>query len=456
MKTTDLFEDFEPVSAKGWKQKIQVDLKGGDYNELLTWISPEGILVKPCYTAEDLSEGAMQNRGFHPEQWSIGYYFEPDREDAVERAEKSLENGVETLLMGINRHLTPESLHAFKHLKAPKLIEIAHLNKQWQIAAEESGGLDFQWLADPIGTLASTGNWAKGFETDFELLGKLGAATGNKGRITIHADLYQNSGATRIQELAYSLAQGHEYLLRAEKDKRLQPMLETPVFFVAMGYEYFFEIAKLRALRALWKLLAQSFGYSGNCHIIASPSRRNKTLYDYNTNMLRSTTECMAAVIGGADTICNPSYDVLYHHPNEFGDRIGRNQLLLLRHEGYFSRVSNPADGAYFIEALTDQLGSKSLELFKTLEKGGGLLRQLKEHKIQKKIKVSALQEQKAFDEGKLVLVGTNKYPNPDDRMKSELQVDPFPKSRKEKTLIAPILPVRLSQKHEQNRLNDE
>src|SRR5690606_20773082 len=104
-------------------------------------------------------------------------------------------------------------------------------------------------------------------------------------------------------------------------------------FQISTGPNYFFEIAKIRALRKLYATLAKEYGINENCHIIATPSKRNKTLYDYNVNLLRSTSECMSAVLGGADAVCNLPYDALYHKSNEFGERIARNQLLILKHE---------------------------------------------------------------------------------------------------------------------------
>jgi methylmalonyl-CoA mutase len=456
MKKTEPFGGFEPVPPRQWKQQIQADLKGGDYNDLLIWHSPEGIAVKPFYTAEDLPEGPDGPSGLHPGNWEIGYRLDLDQEGAAVRAGQALEGGAEKLLVRPGK-AGPEALPTLQNLRAPLLFDLSGIGAEWLEGIKALSGSNIRWLADPIGSFAARGNWTAGQEADLAFPEQLAEVAPPGGiRMAIHADLYQNAGADRVQELAYSLSQGHEYLLQAEADPRLRPLLETPVFLVAMGNEYFFEIAKLRALRTLWKLLAAPYGYSGDCLVVAQPTLRNKTLYDYNANMLRTTSECMAAVIGGADLVCNLPYDSLYHRPNSFGDRISRNQLLLLRHESYFSGVSNAADGAYYIEALTDQLGSKAMGLFKTLEKGGGLLSQLKAHKIQKKIRESARIEQQAFDEGKRVLVGSNKYPNPGDRMKGELEVSPFRRERREKTLMEPILPSRLAETYEQKRLSDE
>jgi methylmalonyl-CoA mutase len=149
-------------------------------------------------------------------------------------------------------------------------------------------------------------------------------------------------------------------------------------------------------------------------------------------------------------------YDSLYHKNNEFGDRIARNQLLILKHESYFDKVNNPADGSYYIESLTNQLAEKALLLFKNIEANGGFLKQLNEGIIKNKIQESASKEQDLFDAGKEILLGTNKYPNKNDKMKENLELFPFVKIKPRKTLITPIIEKRLSEKLEQERLNQE
>ena len=447
--------DFEPVSARAWKQKIQADLKGGDYNELLTWLSPEGITVKPFYTEGDLPEGSGRQMGPHPLKWQIGHAADPESEEGITLAREALEQGADGLLASVNP-ANSGGISKLKSLTGTKWIDVQGVGPERFESLQKMGDASIEWLLDPIGNLAATGNWSEGMAADLAGLGAPMRASAGKKALAVHLSQYQNAGANRVQELAYGLAHVHEYLLRANEIPGIEPLLDRPVFLVAIGNEYFFEIAKLRALRSLWELLAKPAGFSGNCRIIAFPTQRNKTIYDYNTNMLRTTMECMAAVIGGADVVVNFPYDGLYHKPNAFADRIARNQLLLLRHESYFSSVSNPADGAYYIASLTDQLGKRALDLFKTLEKGGGFLKQLKEHRIQKKIRESAQVEQQAFDEGRLILVGSNKYANPGDSMKEDLQRNPFMKIRDDKTLIEPILPRRLSEGYEQKRLGDE
>ena len=229
-----------------------------------------------------------------------------------------------------------------------------------------------------------------------------------------------------------------------------------PQFLVASGHNYFFEIAKIKALRWLYATLAKEYDLPQTCHILAQPTKRNKTLYDYNVNLLRTTTESMSAILGGADCINNIPYDAIYHKNNEFGDRIARNQLLVMKNEAYLGKVANAAEGTFYIESLTRQFAEAALEIFREIEKGGGFLKELKAGVIQKKIKESAKKEQELFDNGELVLIGTNKYENPQDQMKDELELYPFLKKNPRKTLLEPILERRLSERLEQERLKQE
>jgi methylmalonyl-CoA mutase len=269
--------------------------------------------------------------------------------------------------------------------------------------------------------------------------------------LSVEVGLYQNSGANMVQQLAYGLAHANEYLNWYDVNS-----FENVVFKVAIGSNYFFEIAKLRALRLLWKTIAAAYGIKSNCHIMATPSRRNKTVYDYNVNLVRSTSECMSAILGGADTICNLPYDSLYRKDNEFSERIARNQLLILKKESYFENTENPVDGTYYMATLTQQLAEKALVLFKEIEASGGFLTQLLNNTIQKKIKESAQKEQKRFTENDEILVGTNAFKNTDERMKEQLQLYPFVKTKSRKTLIEPIIPRRLAEEVEQSRLKNE
>jgi len=449
----NLFDEFEPVSSKQWKQQIQYELKGADYNETLVWESPEGIKVKPFYHIDEFKKGPVV-AGKAAEFTICQNIFVHDTEKSAGRAISTLKRGAESLRFTIENENTdvvallskvPEDTVVYFYLP---FISIDFVKTLDGIA--KSRNASFYVQLDPIGKLAKDGNWHINLETDFEAINTIAIACSNLHFLSVDSSLYQNAGANIVQQIAYTLAHANEYF------NRVATINKAIVLQVAVGTNYFFEIAKLRAMRTLFSLIAAEYDHTFDCHIMATPTKRNKTLYDYNVNMLRTTTECMSAILGGANTVANLAYDALYHKDNEFGDRIARNQLLVLKHESYFDKVNNPADGAYYIEELTYQLAEKALELFKDIEANGGFLTQLKEGTIQRKIQESAAKEQELFDSGKEVLLGTNKYPNKNDRMSHDLELFPFVKTNPRKTLISPIIEKRLAEKIEQERLESE
>lgn len=466
MANHNLFSDFEAVSSKQWKQQIQYELKGADYNETLVWESPEGIKVKPFYHADDseASETVNLNAIVPTKPFAIVQnIFVHDVQKSNARALETLQRGAESVrftlendTISIEELMQNLPLENVNYFNLP-FLSVEFTNKINDFASKNKANIFIQ--NDPIGQLAKDGNWFENLEKDFEKLNIIaknshpleGCPTGGVASfLTISSGIYQNAGANLVQQLAYTLAQANEYFNRI-------PNINQPITIeVAVGTNYFFEIAKLRALRLLFNTLASEYNHNFDCHIIATPTKRNKTLYDYNVNMLRTTTECMSAILGGADAVANLAYDAIYHKDNEFGDRISRNQLLVLKHESYFDKVNNPSDGAYYIETLTEQLAEKALELFKDIEKNGGLISQLIDGTIQRKINESAQKEQELFDSGKEVLLGTNKYPNKNDQMKNDLELYPFVKQNARKTLITPIIKKRLAEKLEQERLASE
>ena len=453
-----MFSEFDEVSAKQWKQKIQFDLKGEDYNQTLIWNSNDGVDVKPFYHPDEAPEAMKTASGCG---WNIcEQIYVSSAEKAARKALNALEKGAESLWFVLpSEEVELEVLLAEIPSEIPVYMDCKFLSEDFhsslpKILSEKK--LKIHLLTDIIGKLARTGNWFHNLKEDHALMDKA-IGTEAASVLSVNMDLYQNAGATIPQQLAYGLAHANEYLNHLHESETPGKARELPMLFqVALGPNYFFEIAKLRALRVLYASLAREYGFNENCILLASPSRRNKTLYDYNVNLLRTTTECMSAVLGGADSICNLPYDVLYHKNNEFGSRIARNQLLILKHESYFEKVANPAEGSYYIESLTQQFAEKALELFRDIEKGGGFLKQLKEGIPQKKIIESAKKEQEEFDQGKTVLIGTNKHANPQDRMKSEIDLYPFLKKKVRKTLLSPILERRLAENLEQERLKKE
>ncbi len=465
-----LFSEFNPVSAKQWKQKIQFDLNGVDYNDSLVWESNEGIKVKPFYHKDEFEQTSFKNK---KKNFSICQsIFISDEKTANRLAKDALQRGATSIQFEANEPFKGKEL--LKELVTQSEGEESltihfKLNFLSQTFFEEFLNITHEFTVylntDILGNFAKTGNWFYNQKEDYRILEKIIKKANDKTAIvSVDTRLYQNAGANIVQQVAYALAHGNEYLNYFDSNSSNLLTSETEHltlsnkinFHFSVGSNYFFEIAKLRAFRILWQLLLEEYKLKSKAHLFVQPSLRNKTLYDYNVNMLRTTTECMSAILGGADTISNSSYDALYHKKNEFGERIARNQLLILQEESYFTEANTIADGSYYIETLTKQIAHKALELFKDIENKGGFLKQLQAGTIQRKIEESTLKEQKQFDCKEEILLGTNKHPNLNDKMKEELELYPFVKRKTRKTLIKPIIPKRLAEVVEQERLKEE
>lgn len=456
-----LFQEFQEVSAKQWKQKIQADLKGADYNEKLVIKTLHGIDIKPFYSSEDVEESLKVS---NPAHWNIcEKIYVASAETANKKALEKLQKGTEAIWFILPSKENDFAI-LFKELPKeiciylqPEFLDAEFVQKLNEFLSDKDYRVFLQ--TDIIGNLARSGNWFKNLQADHsEFDGILKYSSNFESIISVDLSLYQNAGANIPQQLAYTIAHATEYLnhvnqLELSEEQRKNLKFQ---FKISVGSDYFFEISKIRAFRWLFTTVAKEFASTPICHIIAEPTKRTKTLYDYNVNLLRTTTESMSAILGGADAVCNMPYDAIYHKDNDFGDRIARNQLLIMRNESYLDKVGNVAEGTYYIETLTRQLAEKALDIFKDIENGGGFLKELKAGVIQKKIKESAKEEQEKFNKGELVLIGTNKYENPQDRMQDDIELYPFLKKNPRKTLIEPILEKRLSEESEQQRLEEE
>lgn len=445
-----LFNEFENISAAAWKQQIQADLKGADYNDTLLWKTNDGLTVKPFYhnDIDNYTANISSN------DWNIAQLIEvTDAHEGNKSAIHAINKGAEAIVFVIHSEINIDDL--LNDIN----VEVIELQFQFKLLSNNMTESLIQLNLpkcflniDIIGNLAKTGNWHTSLKDDFSFIKLLVKKYPNQNILSVDTSVYQNAGATITQQLAYAMAHANEYFNNF-KDGKL-PQIQ---FITSTSGNYFFEIAKIRALKLLFKTLTEAYKVTTNsCNILSFPSNRNKTIYDYNVNMLRTTTECMSAILGGTNTVCNLPYDHIYHNSNDFGDRIARNQLLVLKEESAFNVVTNPADGSYYIETITHQLAEKALETFKSIEAGGGFLAQLKEGTIQRKIKESGLKEQEQFNNGTLVLLGTNKHPNATDKMKHDLEKQPFMNREPRKTLVAPITARRISEQSDKNRLEQE
>lgn len=416
--------DFKQLSPQEWKLKVQAELAGLDYNEVLVWDTAEGIQVKPVYTKEDISDEIsivqttqdwkiIGNFLNHPEQdfsYLYGFKVSDELADQVHTLPAYLD-----LFFECKNPIEFFSKTDFKSLKNLKYIEL-----------------------DVLGNFAATGNWYKSEQEDFQLVEKILKEKTFEKSILVDASLYQNAGANHVQQIAIALLQAVEYL------EKLGVEATSQLYFkVAVGGNYFFEIAKLRALRTLWNLILEEYDSKVDTFIYAESSLRNKSILDVHNNIIRSGLEASSAIQGKADVVTILPYDSL-RKSTSFSEELASKQQLILQKESYFDKFMDPVSGSFFVENLTELMSRNALELFKKLEAEGGFLKGLAEGKIQKMIQKSAEKEQAAFDEGKLILIGVNKFRNPADK------VEKIEKTRNEiRTQIQPIFPKRLAEKLE-------
>jgi methylmalonyl-CoA mutase len=317
--------------------------------------------------------------------------------------------------------------------------------------------------ADPLGRLMSNGTLCIPVEQGFDYLASLTKASFDFHSLkTIHlnASDFNNAGADIVSELAFAISMGSEYLSQlTDRGIAAADAASKIRFSFGTGSNYFSEIAKLRAARLLWSVVQKGFNSEeskiAEMNIHSVTSRWNKTVYDPYVNMLRTETEAMSAILGGADSLTVEPFDKVFKKPDEFSERIARNQQLILKEEAYFDKVSDPAAGSYYIENLTSLIAENSWKLFLEIEDAGGFLTALKTGLIQKKLSESAQNRKKDIATRKMILLGTNQYPNNNESLSPS--VDPDIVSGKQPSedekIIDPIRKFRASEDYDKLRM---
>lgn len=284
--------------------------------------------------------------------------------------------------------------------------------------------LDGCVAADPLGTLAEEGALPLPLDEAYDQMAQLArwAKFNTMGVATaaVRTDIYHDAGANAVQELAFGLATGVAYL-RAQFARvgAIDIAAKSIQFHFAIGGRFFMEVAKLRAARLLWSQVVEAFGgdeESAELTIHARTARRNKTAIDPHVNMLRATTEALAAAVGGADTLCVAPFDEPLGAPDDFSRRIARNVQIILQEEAHLTNLIDPAGGSYAVEALTDELAHAAWALFQEIERRGGMLATLESGFVQSSIAEVAARRATALAKRRDVLVGVNQFANPAEK----------------------------------------
>lgn len=446
-----LFNDFAPVTTEEWEAKINADLKGKDYERALVWRTGEGFSVRPYYRAENLENVSYLDTlpGEFPfvrgnektgNNWLIRQnIYVTDFEAANKKALEILGKGVNSIGFYFSdcNTISTETLDVLLNNICLEAAEVNLVCPDDSVACAEAFAgyvANGKWdnknvvasaSVDPIGTFVLKGKWSE------EALAALKPAI-EKARIIknfriigVHGKFFANSGSSIVQELAFSLAEGAEYLTRlTEMGVKADDVAKSIKFNFGIGNNYFMEIAKLRTARLLWAQIVKAYNPECECSakLIAhsETSRYNKTVYDPNVNMLRTQTEAMSAALGGAHSISVLPFNAIYEEPTEFSERIARNQQILLKEESHLDKIADPSAGSYYIETLTDSLVNEAWKLFLAVEEKGGFVAAFKQGFIQAEIKKMAATRDKNIALRRENLLGTNQFPNFTEKITAE------------------------------------
>jgi len=435
------FSEFSPTPKEKWIEKVNIDLKGADFAKKLVWRTLEGANVDPFYTSENTDHleylKGFQNLNLNqanpqvgPRSWILYEKIKVENEKVankeVQQAFHMGSNGVNfvlgstsspdlgLLLKNIYPNINPIIFTVPGEISSFLKLYLEIIDKHPDIELSDiMGGLNY----DPLMQYTLTGNLNDG---GIEALGTVLSLTQDIQDfkpVTINGAHFHNSGANSAQEIAFVISAAVEYIDRfGSLGISLKDFLSGFEFSMAVGTNYFMEIAKIRALRALFynvlKLYQVEHFNPGEIRIHSESSLWTKTLYDPYVNMLRNTTEAMSAVLGGCNSLSISAFDDTFSQSTDFSKRISRNISNLLKEESYFDKVSDPAAGSYYIEEITDKLVEAGLEVFQEIERDGGFVQAFENGKIKEMINASRNKKHDLISKRKDVFIGTNQYPN--------------------------------------------
>ena len=436
-KNKTLFSEFNPVSKQEWMDKVNIDLKGADFDKKLVWKNLSKIAIQPFYTNED-TINCLTNTGENSQALTNYRAIRvQNAENANKLALKAIEEGMNGLIFEVVEHITVSNL-----LKDIDLNEISVsfiLSSNELLFATEfisfvkennvtphnlKGYFDTQLISNYVTT-------GKLDNTKFDVIAALVNLTvefPNFKAITLSGIEYLDAGANQVQEIAYTL-NSLVYLIDelTQKELKVQTIFDNLNVNFAIGLEYFIEIGKFRAFNNLLQQIATKYGIAEfSKTVTAKTSIWSKSVTDAHTNMLRATTEAMSAILGNVDGVLIDPYDKEFNNPSDFSSRIAGNISTILKEESYFGKVSNPVDGSYYIEEVTFKIAEKALELFKAIEANGGFYTSFEGELIQEHIAQIRQEKVKLISQRRLPLVGVNKYPNLMEKVSSEILSDGY------------------------------
>lgn len=434
-----LFDMFPPVSTEEWRAKVEADLKGAPFEKKLVWRTNEGFNVQPMYRAEDIKDLKTTDslpgefpyiRGTHAgNDWLTRQEIVADSAEAANAvALDVLNKGVTSLGFTVKDATAAEVAALLNGIHLPavevnftccprKAVELAKVLvsyiKEKGVEKEFKGSIDFNPYRRPL-------RHGEPFNGDIaamaaELIAEVRDVPGLKV-LAVDSVMLETAGAYIYQELGYALAWGAEWLtMLTEAGVDAAEVARRIKFNMGVSSNYFMEIAKFRAARMLWAQIVKKYEVADeDCKMMvhAITSRFNQTLYDAYVNLLRSQTECMSAALAGVDSITVTPFDTPYKKPDDFSERIARNQQFLLKEESHLDKVVDPAGGSYYVETLTVAIAEQAWKVFLAVEEAGGFLAQVNDGSVQKVIRETSEKRHTDVARRKEFLLGTNQFPN--------------------------------------------
>ena len=475
-------QEFKPASLEDWRKAAAKSAPGGDL-ESLNWVTPEGITVKPLYTAHDTARLPLTDTlpGLEPfirgpqatmyavRPWTIRQYAGfSTAEESNAFYRKALAAGGQgvSVAFDLATHRGYDSDHPrvtgdvgkagvavdsvedmkilFNQIPLDRVSVSMTMNGAvlpvlagYVVAAEEQGVAQDQLSGtiqnDILKEFMVRNTYIYPPEPSMRIIGDIIEYTARHmpkfNSISISGYHMQEAGANQALELAFTLADGKEYVKTAlAKGLDVDDFAGRLSFFWAIGMNFYLEIAKMRAARLLWCRIMKGFGARNPKSLMlrthCQTSGWSLTEQDPYNNIVRTTIEAMAAVFGGTQSLHTNSFDEAIALPTEFSARIARNTQLIIQEETQITKVVDPWAGSYMMEKLTQDMADAAWAIIEEVEALGGMTRAVDSGWAKLKIEASAAEKQARIDSGKDVIVGVNKYKLAQEETVDILEVD--------------------------------
>jgi len=460
-------DEFSNPTYEDWLKLVDTQLKGVPFEKKLVKELFTGISVKPLYRQSDNQElqshsnpsgqfpfvRGFQASGHTANAWEITQQWRyPTVDQFNEAACHDIPRGLSRLSInldsagksgqdpdpklvgligkdGLSAFCVADMATLFSNINLPDLclqiegglaavpflsLIVAHLQTKQIPTASLKGTLVF----DPLALLAEFGKLDRSIADIYREMAGLIQWTGKSApslkALGIDLQPYYESGGNAVQELAFAMATGAEYIRNlTDLGCEIDQIAHNIQFLFSIGSDFFTEIAKFRAIRSLWAQVIKAFGgetAAQKTSLQGHSSKRNKTVNDPHVNILRTTTEAFSGVIGGCDIISVAPFDETTGLPDDFSRRVARNIQIILREECHGHKTIDPSGGSWYVENLTDQLARSAWLLFQKIEKNGGMLQSLQDGIVQEKVTENKRQIKQRVSLRKQVIVGTNLY----------------------------------------------